>query len=320
MKQARLQLDLIFKKTPKQIFLEQLEQVVPWAERVELLSQYFPEGKMGRLPFSHQTMLRVHLMQQWLTLSDPGMEDAYFDSPLNREFAQLEKIGTLAGERTILRFRHRLEKHKLAEEVLGIVNVIRTERELILKAVAVVDVTLITAPPSTENRDNKRDPEMHSSKKIEQMHFDMKAHIGADNQSILAHTVSGISGHVNDVGKGNSLLHGEEPVAFDDAGYQSIGKRPDSKANVALPIAMRPCKSRVMDKAIAADDAAMDQAEKRRADMPAKMAHPFRVIKRRFGYVKVRYRGLKKNAAQLNMQFALSNLWTVRSKLMGFGV
>ena len=316
MKQGTLKLNLNVKKTRKQLFLAQMEQVVPWAALVELMEAYYPEGKTGRPPFSLQAMLRIHFMQQWFTLSDPGMEEAFFDTPLYREFAQLEEFGRLPDESTILRFRYRLEKHKLAEQILGVVNDILIERGLLLKTGTVVDATLIAAPSSTKNKDNKRDPEMHSSKKGQQMYFGMKAHIGADAELGLVHTVRGTSGNEHDVTEGNSLLQGEESVAFGDAGYQGIGKRPDANADVTWHVAMRPGKRRALNKDNAAH-ALIDKAEKLKAGIRAKVEHPFRVIKRQFGYVKVRYRGLKKNTAQLVTLFALSNLWMVRGKLMG---
>ena len=316
MKQASLKLNLNVKKTRKQVFLGEMEQVAPWAELVELIEPYYPEGKTGRPPFSLQTMLRVHFMQQWFTLSDPGMEEAFFDTPLYREFARVEEFGRLPDYSTILRFRHRLEKHKLAEQILSVVNDILVERGLMLEAGTVVDATLIAAPSSTKNKDYKRDPDMHSSKKGEQMYFGMKAHFGADAESGLVHTVRGTSGNVNDVSEGNSLLHGEEKIAFGDAGYQGIEKRPDANTEVTWHIAMRPGKRRALNKENAAD-ALLDKAEKTKAGIRAKVEHPFRVIKRQFGYVKVRYRGLKKNTAQLVTLFALSNLWMARGKLIG---
>ena len=318
MKQVALNLNLNLKKTRKREFLEQMEQVVPWAALVELIAPYYPEGRTGRPPFSLQTMLRVHFMQQWFTLSDPGMEEAFFDTPLLREFAQLEELARLPDESTILRFRHRLEKHKLAEQILATVNELLIQRGLLLKAGTVVDATLIAAPTSTKNKDKVRDPDMHSSKKGNQWYFGMKAHIGADAESGLVHTVRGTSGHVSDIAEANTLLHGQESLAFGDAGYQGVEKRPDSKADVAWHVAMRPGKRRALDKDNEVD-ALLDQIEKLKAGVRAKVEHPFRVIKRQFGFVKVRYRGLKKNTAQLFTLFALSNLWMVRGKLMGAG-
>ena len=316
MKQAALNLNLSVKKTRKQVFLEEMDKVVPWAALVEVIVPYYPEGKTGRPPFSLETMLRIHFLQQWFTLSDPGMKEAFFDTPLLREFAQLEEFSRLPDESTILRFRHRLEKYKLAEQILRVVNDILLASGLLLKTGTVVDATLIPAPSSTKNKDHARDPEMHSSKKGQQMYFGMKAHIGADAESGLVHTVRGTSGNVHDVVQGNALLHGQESVAFGDAGYQGIDKRPDAKADVIWYVAMRPGKRRALNQENAAD-AMIDQAEKLKAGIRAKVEHPFRVIKRQFGFVKVRYRGLTKNTAQLITLFALSNLWMVRGKLMG---
>ena len=318
MKQATLNINLNLKKTRKREFLEQMEQVVPWGDLVALIAPYYPEGKNGRPPFALQTMLRTHFMQQWFTLSDPAMEEAFFDTPLYREFAQLEEFERMPDESTILRFRHRLEKHKLAEKILLTVNELLSQRGLLLKTGTVVDATLIAAPTSTKNKDKARDPDMHSSKKGNQWYFGMKAHIGADAESGLVHTVRGTSGHVSDIAEGNTLLHGQETVAFGDAGYQGIEKRADAKAEVTWHIAMRPGKRKALDKDNTAD-AMIDKAEKLKAGIRAKVEHPFRVIKRQFGFVKVRYRGLKKNTAQLFTLFALSNLWMVRKKLMGVG-
>ena len=318
MKQATLPLALSAKITRKQVFLDQMDQVVPWAALVELIAPYYPEGRTGRPPFALLTMLRSHFMQQWFTLSDPAMEEAFFDTPLYREFAQLEEFGRLPDESTILRFRHRLEKHKLAEQILSVVNQLLTERGLLLKAGTAVDATLIAAPTSTKNKEKKRDPEMHSSKKGRQWYFGMKAHIGVDAESGLVHTVRGTSGNVSDIAGANSLLRGQESIAFGDAGYQGVERRPDANADVTWHVAMRPGIRRALNIENEAD-AMVHKAEKLKAGIRAKVEHPFRVIKRQFGFVKVRYLGLKKNTAQLITLFALSNLWMVRSKLMGVG-
>ena len=316
MKQAALDLNLSLKKTRKREFLEQMQQVVPWAALVASIAPYYPEGRTGRPPFSLETMLRIHFMQQWFTLSDPGMEEAFFDTPLYREFAQLDAFGRLPDESPIGRFRHRLEKHKLAEQILTTVNEILSQRGLLLKAGTVVDATLIAAPTSTKNKGKARDPEMHSSKKGNQWYFGMKAHIGVDADSGLVHTVRGTSGHVSDIAEANTLLHGQETYAFGDAGYQGVEKRPDANAEVTWHVAMRPGKRKALDKSKPIDAL----IEKLKAGVRAKVEHPFRVIKRQFGFVKVRYRGLRKNTAQLVTLFALSNLWMVRGKLMEAGV
>ena len=171
----------------------------------------------------------------------------------------------------------------------------------------------------TKNKDKARDPEMHSSKKGNQWYFGMKAHIGVDAKSGLVHTVKGTAGHVHDINKGHALLHGQERIVFADAGYRGIEKRSDAMPQVRWYVAMRPGKRKALDKSNAAD-ALLEAAEKLKAGVRAKVEHPFRVIKRQFGYVKVRYRGLKKNTQQLITLFALSNLWMVRSKLMEVGV
>ena len=257
-------------------------------------------------------MLLVHFMQQWFSLSDPAMEEAFFDTPLYREFAKLEELTRLPDESTILRFRHHLEKHKHSEQIFKVVNDLLTQRSLLMKTGTVVDATLIGAPSSTKKKDKARDPDMYFSKKDQQMYFGMKAHIGADAESGLVHTVRGTSGNVHDVTEENSLLYGEEVLAYGDAGYRGIEKRPDANPKINWQIAMRPGKRKLLDKDNEAD-ALLDKAEKLKAGIRAKVEHPFRVIKRQFGFVKVRYRGLKKNTAQLFTLFALSNLWMVRT-------
>ena len=317
MKQNSFDLNLSTRKTRKQAFLQQMESVVPWAALVDLIAPYYCEGRNGRPPFALETMLRVHFMQQWFSLSDPAMEEAFFDTPLYREFAQLDAFGRLPDESTILRFRHRLEKHKLAEQILATVNELLVQRGLLLKAGTAVDATLIAAPSSTKNKDKARDPEMHSSQKGNEWHFGMKAHIGVDADSGLVHTVRGTSGNVADVTEGNSLLHGQESDVFADAGYQGADKRPDAKADCKWHVAMRPGKRKQLDKVNKLADALINKVEQIKASIRAKVEHPFRVIKRQFGFTKVRYRGLKKNTLQIKTLFALSNLWMVRHKLMG---
>ncbi len=316
MKQADLGLSLSTKRTRKREFLEEMNRVVPWAQLVALVAPFAPEGKKGRPPFAVETMLRLHFMQQWFGLSDPAMEEALHDVPLYREFAHLDNWMTrLPDESTILRFRHLLEKHKLAEQILAVINDMLSGKGLMLRAGTVVDATLIAAPSSTKNAGGQRDPEMHQAKKGNQWYFGMKAHIGADADSGLVHTIRGTAANVNDVVEGNALLHGNETVAFGDAGYQGVDKRPDANVGVTWRVAMRPGKRRALDKGNEID-ALIDKTEKLKASVRAKVEHPFRVIKRQFGYLKVRYRGLKKNTAQLVTLFALSNLWMTRGKLM----
>jgi len=316
LKQASLTLKLSVKKTRKREFLDQMEHVVQWAVLVELIAPFYPEGRTGSPTFSLATMLRIHFMQQWFSLSDPAMEEAFFDIPMYREFAKLEEFARLPDESTILRFRRRLEKHKLAEQILLTVNELLTQRGLLLKVGTAVDAFLLTDTSTTKNKDKALDPEMHSSKKGNQWYFGMKVHIGVDADSGLVHTVHGTSGHVSDISEGNTLLHGQESIAFGEAGYQGIEKRPDAKSDVNWQNAMGSGKRKALDKENEAD-ALIDQTEKIKAGIRAKVVRPSQIIKRQFGFDKVRYKGLKKNTAQLIALFSLSNLRMVRTKLTG---
>ena len=315
MKQADLGLNLSRKKTRKREFLDEMTRVVPWKDLTALIEPHYPKGKTGRPPMGLEVMLRVHLLQQWFGLSDPAMEEALHDVPLYREFAGLEgPMRRLPDESTILRFRHLLEKHKLGDAILATVNVILQHHGLLLKAGTVVDATLISAPSSTMNAAGERDPEMHQTKKGNQWYFGMKAHVGTDAESGLVHTVVGTAANVNDVTQGHELLHGDEEIVFADAGYQGAMKRPEA-TGVRWHVAMRPGKRRALDLANKSHQL-IDEAERLKASVRAKVEHAFRVIKLQFGFTKVRYRGLAKNTAQLKTLFALSNLWSVRRKLM----
>lgn len=317
MKQASLGLGNSTRRTRKRQFLDEMERVVPWAALVALIAPHMPAGQRGRPPFPVEAMLRIHFMQQWFTLSDPAMEEALHDVPLFRDFAGLGGWDDrLPDETTILRFRHLLEKHDLAPRILETVNDVLRAKGLMLRAGTVVDATLIAAPSSTKNNSGERDPEMKQSKKGNQWYFGMKAHIGVDAASGLTHTVRGTAGSVNDVVVANELLHGKERDVFADAGYQGAHKRPGARKKVRWHVAMRPGKRKALDRTNP-KDAIADKIEQLKASVRAKVEHPFRVVKRQFGHVKVRYRGLAKNTAQLHTLFALANLWQVRRQLMG---
>ena len=307
--------EIATKRTRKREFLDEMNLVVPWAELIALIEPHAPAGKTGRPPFAVSTMLRIHFMQQWFGLSDPAMEEALHDVPLYREFAGLDAgVTRMPDESTILRFRHLLEANDLSLQLLATINTMLATKGLMLKSGTVVDATLIAAPPSTKNRTGERDPEMHQTKKGNQWHFGMKAHIGVDAESGLVHTVIGTAANVNDVTQGHGLLHGEETDVFADAGYQGAMKRPEA-TGVAWHVAMRPGKRRGLDKSRGSHQL-VEQVEKIKASIRAKVEHPFRVIKCQFGFVKVRYRGLAKNTAQLVTLFALSNLWMARKRLI----
>ena len=307
------------KRTRKREFLDEMNLVVPWAELVSLIAPHAPApgAKGGRPPFAVEAMLRIHFLQQWFNLSDPAMEEALYDMALFREFVGLDAgEDNLPDESTILRFRHLLEAHNLSSQILATVNATLAAKGLLLKSGTVVDATLIAAPSSTKNSSGERDPEMHQTKKGNQWHFGMKAHTGVDADSGLVHTVVGTAANVNDVTQAHALVHGEETDVFADSGYQGVGKRVETQdIQVHWHVAMRPGKRKVLDKSTPMG-AILDQLERAKARIRAKVEHPFRVIKRQFGHVKVRYRGLAKNTAQLHTLFALSNLWMVRRTLL----
>ena len=311
--------ELVTKMTRKRVFLGEMDLVVPWTQLVGLIEPFAPGGtgaKGGRPSFAVETMLRIHFLQQWFGLSDPAMEEALHDISLYCQFARLDPGGMrLPDESTILRFRHLLEEHDLSIQLMATINATLATKGLMLKTGTVVDATLVAAPSSTKNSRGERDPEMHQTKKGNQWHFGMKAHIGVDADSGLVHTVIGTAANVNDVTQGHGLLHGEETVVFADAGYQGATKRPEA-TGVDWHVAMRPGKRRALDKQTALG-ALLEQAEKLKASVRAKVEHPFRVIKCQFGFAKVRYKGLAKNTAQLITLFALSNLWMARRQLMG---
>ena len=316
MKQLGLGLNLSTKKTRKREFLEEMNRVVPWAALVQIVAPHYPKARTGRPPFGIETMLRIHYLQQWFGLSDPAMEEALHDIPLYREFAKLEGVmARLPDETTILRFRHQLEKHDLAADMLRLVNDILQAKGLLMRTGTVVDATLISAPSSTKNAEGERDPEMKQTRKGNNWYFGMKAHIGVDAASGLVHTVVCTSANVNDLNVAGQLLHGQERVAYGDAGYQGVHKRPEAEGP-EWNVAMRPGKRRQLNPFIQPQFLA-EQVEQLKASVRAKVEHPFRVIKRQFGMTKVRYRGLKKNTAQVVTLFALSNLWMARHALMG---
>lgn len=307
------------KRTRKRQFLDEMNLVVPWGELVSLIAPHAPTpgAKGGRPPFAVETLLRIHFLQQWFNLSDPAMEESLYDMALFREFVGLDAgEDNLPDESTILRFRHLLQTHNLSVQILATVNATLAAKGLLLKRGTVVDATLIAAPSSTKNSTGKRDPEMHQSKKGNQWHFGMKAHIGVDADSGLVHTVVGTAANVNDVTQAHALVHGQERDVFADAGYQGVSKRQETQGiKVNWHVAMRPGQRQRLDKGTPMG-ALMDKLEQVKARIRAKVEHPFRVIKRQFGHVKVRYRGLAKNTAQLHTLFALSNLWMVRRTLL----
>jgi transposase, IS5 family len=312
------------KRTRKREFLDEMNLVVPWSEMVALITPHAParSAKGGRPPFAVATMLRIHFLQQWFNLSDPAMEEALYDTPMFRDFAGLDMgEDILPDESTILRFRHLLEAHNLSLQLLATVNATLTQKGLLLKQGTAIDATLIAAPSSTKNDSGERDPEMHQTKKGNQWHFGMKAHIGVDADSGLVHTVVTTAANEHDITQAHKLLHGKETDVHTDSGYRGIQKREEIQEREHQPnwhVAMTPSKRKALDKD-SPMGAILEKLEKTKASIRAKVEHPFRVIKRQFGFVKVKYKGLAKNTANLVTLFALSNLWMVRKRLLNMG-
>ncbi|MCC5088413.1 IS5 family transposase [Xanthomonas campestris] len=304
------------KQTRREIFLAEMEQVVPWQQLVGLIAPHYPvSGRPGRQPYALATMLRIHLLQQWYALSDPAMEEALHEIPSLRRFAQLGGLDNVPDETTILNFRRLLETHGLAARMLEAVNAHLARKGQSLRSGTIVDATLIAAPSSTKNADHARDPEMHQTRKGNQWYFGMKAHICVDEFSGLVHHVHCTAANVADVTVTHTLLHGNEDSVFGDSGYTGADKRDELQdCEAAFFIAAKP--SRIQAIGNKRERAREARWEHFKASVRAKVEHPFRVIKRQFGYTKVRYRGLAKNTAQVLTLFALSNLWMVRRQLL----
>jgi IS5 family transposase len=289
MKQQDLGLNQSTRRTRKAVFLDEMNRVAPWTELLALLAPHAPRAKTGRPPFELETMLRIHFVQQWFGLSELAMEEALFETSLYRDFVCLSSVARIPDRVSFLRFRHLLEEHQLlAEQILPTVNAMLTDKELMLRQGTAIDATLIAAPSSTKNQNGERDPEMHQTKNGNQWHFGM-THIGVDADSGFVHTVVGTTANLNDVTQASQLLHGEETDVFADDGYSGVAKREeaqDTRAN--WHIAMCPGKRQTLDKS-SPIGGVLEKLEHLKASIRAKMEHPFLVIKRQFGFVKVRY-------------------------------
>jgi IS5 family transposase len=257
-------------------------------------------------------MLRIHCMQLFYNLSDPAIEDALYEIESMRRFAGLRLSDRLPDETTILNLRHLLERHNLGKKLFDEVNRHLKAEGLTLREGSIVDATIISAPTSTKNKSGKRDPEMHQVKKGNEWHFGMKMHIGVDDALGLIHSVSTTAANVHDITQADQVLHGKEQRVWGDAGYRGIEKRPEHRdRDVDWHIAMRPGKRRQLP-----EGGAEAQAETLKAQVRAKVEHPFRYIKRVFGYDKVRYRGLEKNGERLHLLAAFTNLMVGKKYLL----
>ncbi len=287
------------KKTRRELFLEEMDQVIPWKALIREIEPVYPKAGRGRQPYPLQTMLRIHLMQNWFGLSDPGMEEALYEVASMRKFAELSLLEAIPDETTILNFRRLIEREELAPLILDAVNAHLARKGMMVKRGTMVDATIIAAPSSTKNSSGKRDPEMHQTKKGNNWYFGMKAHIGADTDSGRVHTLVMTPANESDVEQVDQLLHGKEKTVHADAGYtgaeQRVGRRKISSEHA---------RERVM------------LEEKRKAQVRARVEHPFWALKCIFGYRKVRFKGLIKNTSPIITLFALTNLYMVRKRLL----
>ena len=302
------------KRTRRERFLAEMDAVIPWARLVALIEPHYPKPtatRGGRVPLPLQTKLRVYCLQQFYDLSDPGAEEALYDSDAMRRFARIE-LGddTVPDESTILQFRRLLERHGLTGAIFQAVGEHLAAHGRVMRQGTLVDATLIHAPSSTKNRERARDPDMSQIKMGNQWYFGMKAHIGVDLASGLVHTVVGTTAKVADITQLPHLLHGQEQVVLGDAGYHRTDRTLDAPPPDRGPRIVTPFRRTAR--------ATPDQARCNRelASLRANVEHPFRVIKRQFGFTTVRYRGLAKNTARLHSLFALANLYLARRRLL----
>jgi IS5 family transposase len=303
------------KQTRRDKFLAEMEQVVPWARLVERLRPFYPKGDRGRPPIGLERMLRLYFVQQWYDLADEALEDALYDSQALRGFVGIElNRDPVPDATTVLHFRHWLERHDLAKALFDEVGAVLEERGLLMRQGTIVDATIIAAPPSTKNKQKSRDPEMHQTKKGNQWHFGMKAHIGVDVASGVVHSVVSTAANEADITQMAAVLHGRESDVFADAGYTGANKRPEHEDrevcwNIAIKRSIiKALPSRLRDMA--------EAVERALSQVRAWVEHPFHILKNRFGHKKLRYRGLKKNTAQLHTLFALANLVIVKNALL----
>ena len=298
------------KRTRREKFLQEMDQVIPWEELLQIIKQYYPRAGNGRQPMPLGRMLRIYFMQQWYGLSDPAMEDALYDIESMRRFADIDlEVDVIPDETTILHFRHLLEKHQLTKKIFEKTQQYLTEKGLLLREGTIVDATIISAPSSTKNQDKTRDKEMKQTKKGNQRYFGMKAHVGTDTRKGLAHSVVVTDAAVHDSQVMDELVHGEEQAIYGDRAYTSEKKRQEYEA--------RGIKWRVNRKAcrhyqLTPEDVAYNH---RQSQIRAKGEHAFLVVKHLWHYQKVRYKGLFKNAVQVFSLFALANFYLVRHEL-----
>ena len=294
------------RKTRRELFLDRMDGLIPWPRLEGRIRPFYPKTGKGRHPYPLAVMLRIHCVQLFYNLSDPGMEDVLYESEPVRRFVGLKLSGALPDETTILNFCHLLERHNLGQGLFEEINGHLESQGLRLRE------GTIEVPAPTKNRAGERDPQMHQTKKGNQWHFGMQAHIGVDAEAGLVHSMTTTGANAHNVTKAHNLLHGGETVVWGDAGYQGVDKREENLGlEVDWQVAMRPGKRRKLE-----PGSAEALVEKAKASVRAKMEHPFLKVKRIFGYWKVRYRGLGKNTQRLALLFGLGNLLTAEGNIV----
>lgn len=301
------------KTTRRAQFLAQMERVVPWRELCAVIEPVYPKAgpEGGRPAVPLERMLRIYFLQQWFNLSDPAVEEALYDSAAMRGFVGID-LGEEAApdETTVCKFRHLLERHRLGKQLLEAVNEYLRGQGIKISQGTIVDATIISAPSSTKNRQGERDPEMHHTAKGKQWYFGMKAHLGVDSRTKLIHTALASAANVADVAALPYLLHGEETRVWGDQGYQGQTAVIRQHARRAQDITNR--RYRFAGRI----DEVQKAKNRTKSRVRAKVEHVIGVIKRVFGFTKVRYRGLAKNLHRLEVLAALTNLYTVRRRLL----
>jgi len=301
------------KRTKREAFLAEMDEVVPWPRLEAVIAPHYPKAGLngGRRPYPLTVMLRIYCLQQWYQLSDPGAEEALYDIQSMRAFAGLE-LGrdAIPDETTILNFRHLLERHELTKAVFAAIAEHLEAKGALLCGGTIMDATLIAASPSTKNKDGKRDPAMSQSKKGNQWYFGMKAHIGVDARSGLVHTAGVTTGSVHDAKVMDNLIREDDRAVFGDKGYVNEAKKRAARA-AGIYWAVKE-----KSKAGRRLSSAQKKRNRRYGAIRAKVEHVFRILKCQFGYRKVRYRGIIKNGAQVFALLALANLYLARRRLV----
>jgi IS5 family transposase len=303
--------DKYAKTTRRAAFLAEMNRVVPWSALCALIGPVYPKAGNGRPPVGLERMLRIYCVQQWFNLSDPAVEEALYESVSMRQFVGIDLGREPApDETTVCKFRHLLERHDLGRRVFEEVGRHLQEQGMQVSAGTIVDATIISAPSSTKNRDKARDPEMHQTKKGNQWYFGMKAHIGVDSKTKLIHSVVASPANVHDKHPLPQLLHGEETRVWGDSAYSGQAQAIREAAPKAKDFTnKRAYRNRPLSQR-------EEQKNHNKSKVRAKVEHPFLVIKRIFGFAKVRYRGMMKNANRLFVTCALANLYMVRGRLL----